>query len=134
MFKKIIKHYSVDTFSLWAISGVAEGMVFEEGTRTLLLAGVGVTAVSLFAKPVINLLLFPLNLVTFGIFRWVSSAIVLYVVSLLVKGFGISFFKYGGFTSKWIDIHALHFNGVLSFIAFSFLFSLFASVVYWIVK
>src|SRR3990167_633601 len=122
--KRIIKHYAVDTFSLYIISQVAQGLIFENGTKTLLLAGLGLLATSILAKPVINMLLLPLNLITFGVFRWVSSAVALYLVTLIVKDFSISSFKFLGFSSNWVEIPSLNFSGILAYVAFSFILSI----------
>ena len=132
--KKILRHYVIDTFSLWAVSQIAKGIVYGKGFETLLLAGVGVTIISLIGKPVINLLLLPINLVTFGLFRWLSSAIILYLVTLIVKDFKIVGFLFSGFKSQWFDLPKLDFTGFLAYVGFSFLFSFIASFIYWLIK
>jgi len=132
--KRILRHYAIDTFSLWTVSQIASGIYFDQGIKTLLMAGVGVTVVSIIAKPVINLLLLPLNLVTYGLFRWVSSAIVIYLVSLVVKGFKVISFSYAGFTSTWFDIPSINFEGFFAYVAFSFLLSVITSAIYWLGK
>ena len=132
--KRIVRHYAVNTFSLWATSEIASGMVFQNGLRTLIITGGALTLASLFAKPVINLLLLPLNLISFGLFRWVSSAIMLYLVTLVIKQYEIMEFTFHGISGKWLDIPTLHFEGALAFIAFSFILSIFTSTIYWIIK
>lgn len=132
--KRILRAYVIVTFSLWAVSQIAQGITFEKGLETLFLAGIGLTLAHIVAKPVINLLLLPINLVTFGLFRWVSSAIALYLVTLVVPGFKILGFHFSGFSSKWFDVPELNFKGVFSYVAFSFLFSLITSFVYWLKK
>ena len=124
----------IATFSLWTVSSIAEGIVFEKSPETLFLAGAGLTVALLVGRPIINLLLLPINMVTFGLFRWVSSAIALYLVTLVVPGFKIAGFHYSGFTSVWFDIPEINFKGVLAFIAFSFLLSIITSFIYWLRK
>src|SRR3989338_10950299 len=132
--KRILRHFVIDTFSLWVVSSIAQGMVFQNGLETLIATGLAVTATFLLAKPIINLLLLPLNLVTFGLFRWVSSAVVLYIVTLIIKDFKIITFIFAGVSSKWIDIPALNFHEFLAFVGFSFILSLINSFIYWLVK
>lgn len=132
--KRLIRHYAIDTFSLWVVSNIAGGMIFSKGITTLFITGVALTGVFLLAKPVINLLLLPINLITFGLFRWVSSAVVLYIVTLIIKDFKIAFFSYPGLISRWVEIPALKFEGALAYVAFSFLLSLITSTIYWLVK
>lgn len=132
--KRVIRAYAIALFSLHLVTLVAEGMVFEKGIETFLLTGVGLTAALLFARPVINLLLLPLNLVTFGLFRWLSSAIALYLVTLIVPGFKISKFFFPGFSSKWIDIPQINLRGIIAFIGFSCLLSIITSFIFWVRK
>lgn len=132
--KKILKHFTIDTFILWTVSQIAVGIHFENGFKTLVFAGIGMTLVSVLAKPVITVLLLPINLITFGFFRWIASGIVLYLVTLLVRDFKIDKFIFGGFTSKWIELPPLHFEGILAFIGFAFLVSLISSFIYWLIK
>ncbi|MFC1710049.1 phage holin family protein [Patescibacteria group bacterium] len=132
--KKIIRFYVIDTFSLFLVNQIAGGLEFEQGYITLFLAGGALTLTSLLAKPVINLLLLPLNLVTFGVFRWVSSAIALYLVTLLVDGFKVVSFNFPGLATQWLDLPALNFNGFIAYIGFAFILSLASSILHWIFK
>src|SRR4030042_3895192 len=132
--RKIIRHYVLDTFALYLASQLTSGMIFENGYQTLLLAGVALTITTMLAKPIINILLLPINLITFNLFKWISSAIALYLVTLVVPGFKIMNFSFPGLFTKWIDIPSFGFEGVLAYIAFSFLLSTFASFINWLIK
>lgn len=132
--KRILRHFVIDTVSIFLVSSIASGLVFEKGLETLLLTGLGLTLASLIAKPVINILILPVNLITFGLFRWVSAVAVLYIVTLVVPGFTISGFNFGGYTSLWIDIPGIALAGFFAYLAFSFLHSLIASFIYWLIK
>ncbi len=132
--KRIFKHFVINTFVLYLVSNAVEGLHFENGVSTLLMAGVGLTVASYVARPVINLLLLPINLVTFNLFKWLSSAIALYLVTLVVQGFKISTFIYAGFSNKWFSLPSLNVSGVLAYIAFSFLISILSSFIYWLMK
>lgn len=131
--KKLLRHYIVDTTALFAVSRIAGGLVFEGGLQTYLFAGLVLTGLTIFVKPVINILLLPFNLITFNLFRWVSSAIALYIVQLVVDGFLVVGFFFQGLSTQWFDIPALNFQGFMAYIAYAFVLSLITSVVYWIV-
>ena len=132
--KTTLKHYIVDTGALYLASQIASGLIFEDGMKTILLAGVGLTAATLVVRPLINILILPINLITFGLFKWVSSAVALYLVTLVVPGFRITQFVFEGLGSKWLDIPGFSFAGILAFISFSFLLSLITSFMYWLIK
>lgn len=132
--KRIIRAFVIALLSLHLVSFIAEGMVFEKGIETFFFAGLGLAAALIFAKPVINLLLLPLNMITFGVFRWISSAIALYLVTLVVPGFKIVTFYFEGFHSIWFDIPQLDLKGFLAYIAYALLLSIITSFIYWVRK
>lgn len=131
--KKILQHYIIATLSLYIISSFISGIIFDKGMESLLLAGVGLAVSLMIIKPIINILLIPINLVTFGLFRWVSSAIALYLVILIVPGFKIINFSFPGYPTKWFSLPSFNLNGILAIIAFSFLISLFTSFLTWLI-
>lgn len=132
--KKIFKFYIVDTLSLYLVSLVAQGIVFKDPYKTIFIAGIFVTVISITARPVINLLLLPLNLITFGFFRWISFALVLYLVALIYPDFKITGFFFSGFQSVWIDLPSVSLALPWAYVAFSFLYALIASFFHWLSK
>ena len=132
--KKIFRHFAIDTLTLYAVSLFTAGLVFEKGLITILLAGASLTVASLLARPVINLLLLPINLITFNLFKWVSSAIALYLVTLVVPGFKITHFYFAGMASNLFTIPPFSLGGILSYAVFAFIISFITSSIYWIVK
>jgi putative membrane protein len=131
---RLLKHFLIDTVSLYLISQVVSGIVFENGLYTLLLTGLILMLTTMIVKPVINVLLLPLNLVTFGIFKWVAYAISFYLVTLLVPGFKLLDFAYRGYSSNLFSIPAISLTGTLSFLMFALLVSFVSSVMYWLFK
>lgn len=132
--KTILRHFFHNTLSLYFVTQIAGGLVFSNGSETFIKTAVVLTLVAFLGKPVISLLLLPLNLITFGIFRWVSSAVALYIVTLIIPEFKIIGFNFAGFASKWIDLPSLNFSGIVSYIAFSFLLSVILSLLHWLSK
>lgn len=132
--KRILRHFVINSVTIYLVSNIASGLVFDKGIETILMTGLGLTIMSLIAKPIINMLMLPINLITFGIFRWVSAVAVLYLVSLVVPGFKILGFAFGGYSSVWVDVPSLALTGILALLAFSFLHSLISSFIYWLIK
>ncbi len=130
--RKTVKYFAINTYSLYLTTLLAKGFVFKDGLLSFIYTGAALTIGSFLLKPIINLLLLPLNLITFGIFRWVSFAFILYLVSWIVKSFQISYFYFSGFSSKWIDIPEIYLKGFLAYVAFSFILSLIISFIHWI--
>lgn len=131
---KILKYFVIDTVTLYIVSLNIRGMSFDGGVKTLLLAGVVLAIAQFLIKPLINLLLLPINLLTFGLFKWVSYAVTLYLVTLLVSGFKITEFYFSGLSSYWFSLPVISLSGIFAFVAFSFLISTVSSIISWIMK
>lgn len=132
--RRLLKHFIIDSVTIYLVSQGISGMVFENGIYTLLLTALTLMLTTMIIKPVINVLLLPLNLVTFGLFKWVTYAITFYLVTLIVPGFKLMDFGFAGYQTYWFSIPTISLTGILAFLAFSFIISAVSSFVYWIFK
>lgn len=134
LLKKVLRTFLLETLALYIASGIAYGIVYEHGAETLIFAGIALTFSSIIVKPIINLLLLPINLITFNLFKWVGSAIALYLVTIVVPGFRVVSFNYSGLTSTFIDLPSIDLTGAAAIIAFSFIIAIFTGVINWIIS
>ena len=58
--------------------------------------------------PIIKLLLLPINLLTLGLFRWLTNVLVLYLFDLLYDGIQISAYTFEGYHSAIISLPPGH--------------------------
>lgn len=133
MIRATLRSFFYTAGALVAVSYLAGGgIAFSRGIETFLMASVVLSLVRHFVKPFLNILLLPINLMTLGLFHWVASAGLLYLVTLAVPGFTISQFNFQGFYSAPIVIPAINLTGVIAFIAVSFFISFINSFLYWL--
>jgi uncharacterized membrane protein YvlD (DUF360 family) len=132
--KKIIRFFFYNLFTLYLVSNLVEGMRFEGGQVTFVYAAGALALAMLLVKPVINLFLLPINLITFGTFRWISFTITLYLVTLLVTDFKIYKFAFTGFNSPWFELPAFVVTGFMALIAYSFLIAIVNTFIVWLQK
>lgn len=122
--KKIVKIFAVEVVSLFVATQIASGIVFQNGLEGLFVAGVALAIAAYFVRPVVNILLLPLNLVTLGLFRFIGHAVTLFVVDLALNQFQITGFHFFGMTSRFFDLPQINLeSGPLAYIAFSILIS-----------
>jgi putative membrane protein len=134
MIKKIIRIFAIQVLALYIITQFVSGIIFAEGVKTFLIASAALTVAAYLVKPIINLLILPLNLITFGLFRWLSSAVALYIVTLVINQFKIERFFFPGYDNVWISIPTVDFSGFVAIIFYSFLLSITTSILGWIFK
>jgi len=130
----IIKTISINLLVLYLVSQIFQGMVFKNGVHSFITSGLFLALSSMIVKPLINIMILPINLITFGLFRWISSAATLYIVTLFLPDFLINEFYFKGFTSLWVDIPVIKTQGFFAIILFSFAISIFNTILHWITK
>lgn len=105
-------HWAITALSLWVASYVFSGIQFSN-TSSLIISALLLGFANAILKPLIIILTLPLTLVTFGFFLLVINALMILLVSSLVRGFTVS----GFWTAFFVSI----FISVLSFVLGSFL-------------
>jgi putative membrane protein len=132
--KRLLRIFIVESVVLYLITQITTGLVFENGVTGLFYTAFALSIASLFIKPIINLLLLPLNLLTFGVFRFLTNAITLFLVDLVLSQFSITSFFFKGYRGNLIVIPTLGTpSGPFSYLAFSFLISFVTTVIYWLI-
>lgn len=105
-------HWAITALSLWASAKVFRGIKFEDG-QSLLIAALVLGFANAVVKPLLILLTFPLTLITFGLFLLVINALMLRLVSSLVRGFSVDSFWTAFFASIFITLLSAFIGGFL---------------------
>jgi len=104
-------HWGITSLSLWVASYVFSGIKFAD-TSSLIISALLLGFANAIFKPLLIILTLPLTLVTFGFFLLVINALMILLVSSLVRGFTVSGF--------WTAFFASIFISVFSFVIGSF--------------
>ncbi len=103
-------HWAITAFSLWLASVVFKGIKFETKTA-LVISALLLGFANAVVKPLLIILTLPLTLVTFGLFLFVINALMVLLVSALVRGFKVSGFWTALFASIFISILSIVIGG-----------------------
>lgn len=132
--KRFLRIFIVESVTLYLVTLITTGLLFKDGMSGLLETAIGLAIAALFVRPIVNLFLLPLNLLTFGFFRFLTNAITLFLVDLVLTQFSVGAFFFKGYPGTLIALPSVGFPaGPLSYLAFSFLLSLISSVIYWLI-
>ena len=106
-------YWGLTSASLWVASFVFKGMRFSDST-SLLVAALVLGFVNAIVRPIMIVLTLPLTLLTLGLFLLVINALMLMLVSKLIRGFSVSSFGTAFFASIFISVLSF-FLGVVLF-------------------
>jgi putative membrane protein len=132
--KKYLRLFLINLASLWLISQILAGVSWEGRGETLTLAALSLTLINLVIKPLIKVLLLPINLLTLGAFRWLVNVIALYLVTLIIPQFKVESFVFPGFSWEGFVIPSFPLGTFWVFVIASFLISLITSFLLWLIK
>ena len=94
--KFLLKHFVIYTFSLYLLQFIVSGVVINDGLTTLFVGGLLLTGMFLILKPIMNLLSFPLNIVTLGFVSTITNILILYLLTVFVPSISILPFTFQG--------------------------------------
>jgi putative membrane protein len=97
-----LMHWAILSLSLWVSSYVFNGIKFAN-TSALVIAALLLGFANAIVKPLLVILTLPITLVTFGFFLLVINALMILLVSSLVRGFSVSGFWTAFFASIFIS-------------------------------
>ena len=99
-------HWCLLTLLLWLASKIFRGIEFRS-TRALWIAALILGFVNAVIRPIFIVFTLPLTVVTFGFFLLVINALMLLLVSALVRGFEVSGFWTAFFAGLFIGVASL---------------------------
>jgi putative membrane protein len=105
--------WAVTAVALWVASHVFKGLRFSD-TSSLIVSALLLGFANAIVRPLLILLTFPLTLLTLGLFLLVINALMLMLVSSLVRGFTISGFWTAFFASIFISVLSLVIGGFIA--------------------
>src|SRR3989304_9219322 len=94
--KKLLRYFLINLVSLWVATQTITGLTYTGGVRSLILGGVIFMLINLILVPLIKILLLPLNLLTLGLFAWITNVLALYALTTVVTDFQLESFAFEG--------------------------------------
>lgn len=132
--KSLIRSFLVNALALWLVSQIGQGLFFAKGIETLLLTAVVLGLFNSFVRPLINILLLPINILTLGTLRWLVNVGTLFVVTLIIPDFKIFGFHFSGLTFQGIVLPPVDLGPVLALVVVSLLISFISGFLFWMAK
>ena len=131
--KGILRNVIIHSVSLFLLAQLAAGVKISGGVQTFILGGAVLYLISLLIKPILNILTLPFNLATFGAFSFLTNALMLYLLTILISQIIISPFVFPGLTFAGFIIPKIAFNLFFAYVVSAFVLSVITSAVKWFI-
>lgn len=114
--KKILRYIILFTFSLLTANQIWHNMSFAQIPLTVIEVAIILSIFELFLKPIIKILLIPINILTLGLFRIVINTIGLYLAVFFLSDFQVK--------NIYISQYNYHVNNFWAYFLTSFIIGL----------
>lgn len=107
--KTLLRYFLINLASLWLTTRIIQGLTYTGGIKSLIVGGLAFMGINFLLVPLLKILFLPLNLLTLGIFAWLTNVIALFALTTIVSDFALlpyTFpgFYYNGFTFPSYDL------------------------------
>lgn len=132
--KKILRSWFIHLIVLEIAASLTGAITFGSGIRGWFLSALVLTVFSIFLKPLLKILLLPINFLTLGLLRWIINVLGLFLATYLVSSFRISSLNFPGYSGSGITIAPISLSLIATYVLLSFCLDLFLIIIRWILK
>lgn len=122
--KKYLRTFLFNIFSFNIVITFIPGFTNDGGLKTLIIATILLGIFNYFIKPILSLLLLPINLITLGGFKWFINVIVIFLITISVEKLHLSSFQFTGIEYSGFVIPSFNISKFFVLIISSAVFSL----------
>jgi putative membrane protein len=130
--KTIIRNLTIYTFALFLLPQVIPGVHVVGGLATLFIGGLVLTLLFLILKPILNIIGFPVNMVTLGLFNIFINALLIYLLTVFVTEISITAFTYHRSTVLGFITPVFTFNTFFAYLYTAFILSIIDGFIRWL--
>ena len=132
--KVFLRHILINLLVIYLVDIFYDGFSIIHDTKTLLSAAVIWLLLNKIVKPIIKLLLLPINLITLNLFSWVISIITLFLLQAIVGGIQITTYNFPGFFYQGFTVPPVFINIFVSYLITSTALNTCLSAILWLIR
>ena len=130
--KVVLRYFLINLASLWLTTVLIPGLSVTGGFKSLLIGAVVFALINILLVPVLKVILLPLNLLTLGLFAWITNVIALYALTTIISQFKLMPFAFEGFDFYGFTIPAIYLSTLWVAIIASLLIGLITHFLQWL--
>src|SRR3989344_4524536 len=128
--KKILRFFLINLASLWVTTEIISGLTYTGGIKSLIIGALAFMVINLILVPLLKILLLPLNLLTLGLFAWITNVLALYALTT-VSNFQLVPFTFAGVNYYGFEIPSYDLSPFLVAVVASFLIGVITHFLQW---
>ena len=94
--RTLLRYFLINLTSLWVTTKIIPGLTYTGGIKSLILGAAAFMLINIILVPLLKILLLPLNLLTLGLFAWITNVLALYALTTVVSDFQLIPYYFSG--------------------------------------
>lgn len=131
--KTILRSTAIFLLALYFIPQIIPGFTIDGGFTTFLVGALVLALMFLILKPILNIISFPINLLTLGAFSIITNTLILYLLTILVPDITVQPFTYPKASMFGFVTPVISFNTFFAYAYSAFILSCFNSIIRWLI-
>jgi putative membrane protein len=131
--KPLLRSILINLLVFYLCGIIYPGFVIKHDFKVLVSAAVVWFFLNKFVKPIIKLLLLPINLITLNLFSWVVSMVTLFLLQMLVGDIHISAYSFPGVNFEGFIVPPIYINIFFSYLITSTLLNTLVNTIKWLI-
>ena len=132
--RTVLRSIAIYLFALYFLPQIIPGFTLDGGFWTLIIGSTTLALMFLILKPILNIISFPVNLITLGLFSIVVNAFILYLLTIVVPEITVQPFTYPRTELSGFIIPRIEFNTFFAYAYSAFVLATINSVIRWLIK
>lgn len=132
--KTLLRNLSIYTLILFLLPQIVPGFTIIGGLNTLLVGSFVLTLLFIILKPILNIISFPVNMVTLGVFNIFINGLLIYLLTVFVGEISISAFTYAHENVLGFITPVIAFNTFFAYLYVAFVLTIINSFVRWLIE
>lgn len=130
--KTLLRYFLINLVALWGTSQIIKGLIFTDGTLTLVMAALAFTIINFLLIPLLKILFLPLNLLTLGAFSWLTNVLALYALTQVIQDFKLLPYYFPGWQANGFSVPAVDLTTFWVAVLASFIIGIFTHFLHWL--
>lgn len=132
--KSILRHFLINLGALWTTTQILPAISLTGGVLGLLIGALAFMIANILLVPILKILLLPLNLLTLGLFAWLSNVLALYFLVNVVPYFKVGVYNFSGIYWEGFSIPSVDLTVFQVVIVASFILGFIINFANWLTK
>ena len=131
MMKTLLRYFLINLISLWVTTQAIPGLTYYGGVKSLVIGAAAFMLINFLLLPLLKVLLLPLNLLTLGLFAWLTNVLALYALTT-ISSFQLVPYSFTGANLNGFNIPAYDLSPLMVAIVASLLIGVTTHFLQWL--